>query len=87
MHNYTRDITATRPENFAELSEEEKALIKKLGVYIKEWTSRLAASCALRTFKRLERVTTSEIRRSCAITVCLDSSLTDVESPGFDCHL
>lgn len=35
MHNYTRDITATRPENFAELTEEEKALIKKLGVYIK----------------------------------------------------
>lgn len=36
VHNYTRDITATRPENFAELTEEEKALIKKLGVYIKE---------------------------------------------------
>ena len=36
MHNYTRDITATRPENFAELTEEEKALIKKLGVYIKD---------------------------------------------------
>jgi len=35
VHNYTRDITATRPENFAELTEEEKALIKKLGVYIK----------------------------------------------------
>lgn len=36
VHNYTRDIIATRPENFAELSEEEKALIKKLGTYIKE---------------------------------------------------
>lgn len=36
VHNYTRDITATRPENFAALTEEEKALIKKLGVYIKE---------------------------------------------------
>ena len=36
VHNYTRDITATRPENFAELTEEEKALIKKLGVYIKD---------------------------------------------------
>ena len=35
VHNYTRDITATRPENFAALTEEEKALIKKLGVYIK----------------------------------------------------
>ena len=42
VHNYTRDITATRPENFAELTEEEKALIKKLGVYIKEpWTAAL----------------------------------------------
>ncbi|CAE7744915.1 RE1 [Symbiodinium sp. KB8] len=36
VHNHTRDITATRPENFAELTEEEKALIKKLGTYIKE---------------------------------------------------
>ena len=72
MHNYTRDITATRPENFAELSEEEKALIKKLGVYIKDWASRLAASCELRTFERLERVNTSERCRSCGIHVCLD---------------
>ena len=36
VHNYTRDITATRPENFAELTEEEKALIRKLGTYIKD---------------------------------------------------
>ena len=50
MHNYTRDITATRPENFAELTEEEKALIKKLGVYIKAgW-----AGCNSFFFRSLE---------------------------------
>merc|ERR1719265_877200 len=36
VHNYTRDITATRPPNFTELTEEEKKRLQKLGVYIKE---------------------------------------------------
>ena len=30
MHNHTRDITATRPENFAELTEEEQ--VEQFGV-------------------------------------------------------
>mmetsp|Transcript_20639 Transcript_20639/g.39152 ORF Transcript_20639/g.39152 Transcript_20639/m.39152 type:complete len:399 (+) Transcript_20639:44-1240(+) len=36
VHNYTRDITATRPANFTDLTDEEKKRLKKLGVYIKE---------------------------------------------------
>jgi hypothetical protein len=36
VHNYTRDITANRPENFTDLTEEEKRRLKKLGTYIKE---------------------------------------------------
>merc|ERR1712232_100752 len=36
IHNYTRDITATKPENFTELSDEEKKRLKKLGTFIKE---------------------------------------------------
>eukprot|EP00929_Paragymnodinium_shiwhaense_P023320 TRINITY_DN14628_c0_g2_i2.p1 TRINITY_DN14628_c0_g2~~TRINITY_DN14628_c0_g2_i2.p1 ORF type:complete len:279 (-),score=80.05 TRINITY_DN14628_c0_g2_i2:519-1355(-) len=36
VHNYTRDITATRPENFTEMTDEEKKRLKKLGIYIKE---------------------------------------------------
>eukprot|EP00401_Gymnodinium_catenatum_P076567 CAMPEP_0117537130 /NCGR_PEP_ID=MMETSP0784-20121206/41807_1 /TAXON_ID=39447 /ORGANISM="" /LENGTH=333 /DNA_ID=CAMNT_0005333709 /DNA_START=71 /DNA_END=1072 /DNA_ORIENTATION=+ len=36
VHNYTRDITATRPDNFTDLTDEEKRRLKQLGVYIKE---------------------------------------------------
>jgi len=36
IHNYTLDVTSSRPDNNAELSAEEQALLKKLGVYIKE---------------------------------------------------
>jgi len=36
VHNYTRDITASRPENFTDLTDEEKRRLKKLGTYIKE---------------------------------------------------
>jgi hypothetical protein len=36
VHNYTRDITATRPENFTDLTDEEKKRLRKLGTYIKE---------------------------------------------------
>eukprot|EP00931_Biecheleriopsis_adriatica_P081771 TRINITY_DN55119_c0_g1_i1.p1 TRINITY_DN55119_c0_g1~~TRINITY_DN55119_c0_g1_i1.p1 ORF type:complete len:383 (-),score=112.40 TRINITY_DN55119_c0_g1_i1:63-1211(-) len=36
IHNYTRHITATRPANFAELTEEEKKFLRTLGVYLKE---------------------------------------------------
>lgn len=36
VHNYTRDITAVRPENFTDLTEEEKRRLAKLGTYIKE---------------------------------------------------
>lgn len=36
VHNYTRAITASRPDNFKDLTEEEKARVAKLGVYIKE---------------------------------------------------
>lgn len=36
IHNYTRDITATRPENFTDLTEEEKRRLAKLGTFIKE---------------------------------------------------
>lgn len=36
VHNYTRDITATRPANFTDLTDEEKKRLKKMGVYIKE---------------------------------------------------
>lgn len=41
VHNYTCDITATRPENFAELTSEEKALLERLGVYIKDLPEKL----------------------------------------------
>ena len=34
VHNYTRDITATRPENFTELTEHEKKRLEKLGTFI-----------------------------------------------------
>eukprot|EP00929_Paragymnodinium_shiwhaense_P023318 TRINITY_DN14628_c0_g1_i1.p1 TRINITY_DN14628_c0_g1~~TRINITY_DN14628_c0_g1_i1.p1 ORF type:complete len:412 (-),score=104.16 TRINITY_DN14628_c0_g1_i1:312-1547(-) len=36
VHNYTRDITSTRPDNFTELTDEEKKRLRKLGIYIKE---------------------------------------------------
>lgn len=36
VHNYTRDITATRPDNFTDLTDEEKKRLQKLGTYIKE---------------------------------------------------
>lgn len=36
VHNYTKDITATRPENFKDLTPEEKKRLEKLGTYIKE---------------------------------------------------
>mmetsp|Transcript_106288 Transcript_106288/g.342888 ORF Transcript_106288/g.342888 Transcript_106288/m.342888 type:complete len:334 (-) Transcript_106288:164-1165(-) len=36
VHNYTRDVTATRPENFADLTDEEKKQLDKLGVFIME---------------------------------------------------
>lgn len=35
VHNYTKDITATRPANFTDLTDEEKARIAKLGTYVK----------------------------------------------------
>lgn len=41
VHNYTRSITASRPENFGDLTEEEKRRMRKLGVYIKELPSEL----------------------------------------------
>jgi len=41
VHNYTRNITATRPDNFAELTAEEKKFLKKLGIYIKEIPSEI----------------------------------------------
>eukprot|EP00927_Polykrikos_kofoidii_P078464 TRINITY_DN75284_c0_g1_i1.p1 TRINITY_DN75284_c0_g1~~TRINITY_DN75284_c0_g1_i1.p1 ORF type:complete len:367 (-),score=89.18 TRINITY_DN75284_c0_g1_i1:91-1110(-) len=36
VHNYTRDVTAARPENFMDLTDEEKRRLQKLGTYIKE---------------------------------------------------
>eukprot|EP00746_Dinoflagellata_sp_MGD_P166895 gnl/MRDRNA2_/MRDRNA2_97111_c0_seq1.p1 gnl/MRDRNA2_/MRDRNA2_97111_c0~~gnl/MRDRNA2_/MRDRNA2_97111_c0_seq1.p1 ORF type:complete len:420 (-),score=110.43 gnl/MRDRNA2_/MRDRNA2_97111_c0_seq1:40-1299(-) len=36
IHNYTKDITATKPDNFKELTDEEKKRLKQLGTYIKE---------------------------------------------------
>jgi len=41
VHNYTRDITATKPENFTDLSAEEKARLAKLGTFIKELPEKL----------------------------------------------
>eukprot|EP00930_Biecheleria_cincta_P004332 TRINITY_DN105244_c0_g1_i1.p1 TRINITY_DN105244_c0_g1~~TRINITY_DN105244_c0_g1_i1.p1 ORF type:complete len:381 (-),score=103.00 TRINITY_DN105244_c0_g1_i1:82-1224(-) len=41
VHNYTRDITATKPDNFKELTPEELAFLKKLGCYIKELPSEI----------------------------------------------
>lgn len=41
VHNYTRDITATRPPNFKELTDEEKKRLKQLGTYIKELPSKI----------------------------------------------
>lgn len=36
VHNYTLGITASKPDNFNELTPEEKARLKRLGVFIKE---------------------------------------------------
>lgn len=36
VHNYTRDVTAARPENFTDLTEEEKKRLEKLGVPIRD---------------------------------------------------
>mmetsp|Transcript_25789 Transcript_25789/g.58748 ORF Transcript_25789/g.58748 Transcript_25789/m.58748 type:complete len:332 (+) Transcript_25789:67-1062(+) len=36
VHNYTRDITAVRPANFTDLTDEEKKRLAKLGTFIKE---------------------------------------------------
>jgi fructose-1,6-bisphosphatase/sedoheptulose 1,7-bisphosphatase-like protein len=36
VHNYTMDIQASQPENFTELTEEEKNRLKKLGIFIQD---------------------------------------------------
>jgi len=41
VHNYTRDITATRPENFTELTEHEKKRLEKLGTFILDLPSEI----------------------------------------------
>ena len=78
VHNYTRDITASRPDNFAELSEEEKALIKKLGVYIKELPAEIE-----RVYNR-EKACLSRWRAYVCLLIvfCLRSSLSEFFPPG-----
>mmetsp|Transcript_47891 Transcript_47891/g.113816 ORF Transcript_47891/g.113816 Transcript_47891/m.113816 type:complete len:328 (-) Transcript_47891:59-1042(-) len=36
VHNYTKDVTATRPDNFKDLTDEEKKRLAKFGVFVKE---------------------------------------------------
>eukprot|EP00746_Dinoflagellata_sp_MGD_P087382 gnl/MRDRNA2_/MRDRNA2_34662_c0_seq1.p1 gnl/MRDRNA2_/MRDRNA2_34662_c0~~gnl/MRDRNA2_/MRDRNA2_34662_c0_seq1.p1 ORF type:complete len:361 (+),score=72.08 gnl/MRDRNA2_/MRDRNA2_34662_c0_seq1:109-1083(+) len=41
VHNYTRNVTATKPPNFKELTEAEKKRLKALGTYIKELPNKI----------------------------------------------
>jgi len=42
IHNYTCDVTATKPDSFTEMTPEEKDRLKKLGVYIKDLPDHMA---------------------------------------------
>mmetsp|Transcript_22560 Transcript_22560/g.49919 ORF Transcript_22560/g.49919 Transcript_22560/m.49919 type:complete len:329 (-) Transcript_22560:68-1054(-) len=44
VHNYTKDVTATRPENFMDLTDEEKKRLGKFGVFIKDLPQSLERS-------------------------------------------
>lgn len=41
VHNYTCDITATKPDNFSELTSEEKVILNKLGIYVQDLPEKL----------------------------------------------